>query len=131
MPEQPSPGTASPSSHVSPRLPWTISSPQYWSGTHDEPGVGQVHPLSICLQSAEQPSASTVFLSSHCSPAPTEPSPHTAGFVVGVHASPGFVQVYPFSTEQSLSQPSPFCALPSSQASLPSILEFPHSVLMV
>src|SRR4051794_17238998 len=85
------------------------------------PSVGCVHlnPAST-LQSAVQPSPSTVLPSSHASPT-TMPSPH-----VDAQAPVALVQVG--SVWQSAEHLSNGVMLPSSQLSAPSTMRSPHVV---
>src|SRR4029079_13441458 len=87
---QPSPSVAFPSSQTSPRLTFTVPSPQRAAFTQAEPGTGQPQPLSsahVLLQT----SPAFVLPSSHVSPGSTRLFPQT---VVWTHFTPG-VQVKP------------------------------------
>ena len=99
--------------------------PQRTSGhVQRMPGIHE-HPAPRILQSAEQPSPSAAFESSHTSPrfALTTPSPQRAA---RVHGEPGAGQPHPVSSAQAAEHPSLALVLPSSQVSPGSTRRLPQ-----
>src|SRR6266571_7205536 len=133
--EQPSPLVVLPSSHCSPGssvpLPHTAAQSCGQDRGSSLASQTRLPHRTPSAQPAEQPSPFAVLPSSHCSPASSTPSPHTAGQSWGqLRAfSPDAHRPLPQndSTWQVAEQPSPFLVLASSHCSPGSSTPLPHT----